>query len=157
MPLKTYPFDNGDYVAFLKNPFGSLAVYSLTDGLVVQTDGVNCTLGVKPPSTLVKARTKLQARLLLVGMNNQTEDPAALAAQVAQTYGLSGAPGYTVEARQGKVLGAKYRLDLAGLPGALLPRNGHRAGQAPRQPGLPRLGPERPAGRPSSRSATATR
>lgn len=116
LPVKDYPFNDGDYVAFMKNPFGSLAVYSLTDGLAIQTDGMNCGVGIKPTAAVMKAGTKLRARLLLVGMNKLVEDPAALAARVAKDYGLAGAPAYTVEARQGEVLGTKYRLDLAASP-----------------------------------------
>ena len=35
--MRTFAFNKGDYIGFLKNPFGSLAVYSLTDGLVLGT------------------------------------------------------------------------------------------------------------------------
>ena len=114
--VKTYPFNKGDYVGFLKNTFGSLAVYSLTDGLVLNGDEVQFTVGVKSPDAVVKAGTKFRARLLLVGMHRLVEDPASLAAEIRTAYGVSGGPGYQVEARQGKVASQEYRLDLE--PGA---------------------------------------
>jgi hypothetical protein len=111
-PVKTYPFNKGDYVGFLKNPFGSLAVYSLTDGLVLQGDCMNFTVGVKPPESGVKEGTKFKVKLLLIGMHNQVENPASLAATIRTAYGLSGDSGNQVEAKQGKVVGQEYRLDI---------------------------------------------
>ena len=115
-PVKTYPFNKGDYVGCFKNYFGSLAVYSLTDGLVLNGDGVNFTVGLKSPGPVVKAGTRFRVRLLLVGMHRQVNDPVSLAATIRTAYGVAGGPGYEVKAQQGKVASQEYRLDLE--PGA---------------------------------------
>ncbi|MGA2617560.1 MAG: hypothetical protein ABSF26_08130 [Thermoguttaceae bacterium] len=115
-PLRTYAFNRGDYVGFLKNPFGSLAVYSLTDGLVLSGDGVNFGVGIKPTAPVMKAGTKLRVRLLMAGMHRLVADPAALAARIRSDYGLLGAPSYSVEAQAGKVVDQQYVLTLAAAP-----------------------------------------
>jgi|GEM_PF-3035874 len=120
-PVKTYPFNKGDYIGFLNNPFGSLAVYSMTDGLVLDGDGVNFIVGVKPTSSKIKAGTKIRARVLMVGMNRQIKDPTELAATIRSAYGLNTKPGYEIDAKQGKIVSQEYRLDLkAGTKGCYL-------------------------------------
>jgi hypothetical protein len=111
-PMAVTPFNRGDYVGILHSIFGSLAVYSLTDGLVLWGDGVNFQVGIKTPAGVVKRGTQAQASLLLVGINRLVAEPDKLAAQVAADYGLSGPPAYRVEARQGKVTGQDCRLTL---------------------------------------------
>ena len=102
-PMALTPFNRGDYIGILHSIFGSLAVYSLTDGLVLWGDGINHQVGIKTPAGTVARGTKLTAKLLLVGMNRLVAEPDKLAAQVAADYGLSGAPAYQVQAEQGKV------------------------------------------------------
>ena len=67
---------------------------------------------MKSPDAVVKAGTKFKVKLLLVGMHNQVEDPASLAAAIRTAYGVAGGSGYQVEVRQGKVVGQEYRLEL---------------------------------------------
>ena len=44
--------------------------------------------------------------------SGRVENPALLAETIRADYGVTGAPGYQVEARQGKVVGQEYRLEL---------------------------------------------
>jgi len=111
-PVESFPFNRGDYVGLLKSPFGSLAVYSLTDGLMLTGDGVNYGVGFDNKTTELKAGTKLRARVLMVGMHRMVQDPVVLAAKIAQDYGLSGAPAYQVAAVQGTAGPADYPLQL---------------------------------------------
>jgi len=116
--LKTWPFTRGDYLCILKGIFGSLAVYSLSDDLVLWGDGVNYQVGVKTEPGRLPAGARMDAKLLLVGINRLTEDPEKLAAQVAVDYGLGGAPSYRVQAQQGSVAGHEYVLSLQQADGA---------------------------------------
>jgi len=111
-PMAVTPFNRGDYLGILHSIFGSLAVYSLTDGLVLWGDGVNHQVGIKTPAGAVAKGAKLEAKLLLVGMNRLVAEPDKLAAQVAADYGLSGPPAYQVTAEQGQVTGQDYVLAL---------------------------------------------
>ncbi len=111
-PVTVTPFDRGDYVGILQGVFGSLAVYSLTDGLVLWGDGINYEVGIKTPAGTVAKGTKLSARLLLVGINRLEADPVKLAAQVASAYGITGKPEYAVKAERGSVLSQDYVLAL---------------------------------------------
>ncbi len=111
-PMQVTPFNRGDYLGILHSIFGSLAVYSLTDGLVLWGDGVNHQVGIKTPAGTVAKGTTLSAKLLLVGMNRLVAEPERLAAQVAADYGLSGPPAYNVEAEQGKVTDQQVTLTL---------------------------------------------
>lgn len=122
-PLRRFPFNRGDWLAFLKSPFGSLAVYSLSDGLVLQGDGVNYGVGFQPAGDVIRAGTRCRARLLLVGLHRAVEDPKALAAQVARDYGLSGPPAYAFNVEQGAVEATDYPVRLrAGTEGCLVAR-----------------------------------
>jgi hypothetical protein len=112
-PVQTFPFNQGDYVGLLKSPFGSLVVYSLSDGLLLQGDGVNYGVGFKPDGEVLKAGTKLRARLLQVGLHRLVDDPAALAAKIATDYGLSGASAYTFAATHGSAGAPDYPQPLA--------------------------------------------
>jgi hypothetical protein len=112
-PLQTFPFNRGDYVGLLKSPFGSLVVYSLGEGLLLQGDGVNYGLGFKPDGAVLKAGSKRRARLLQVGLHRKVDDPAALAAKIVADYGLTGAPAYTFAATQGTVGAPDYPAPLA--------------------------------------------
>jgi hypothetical protein len=107
-PVQSFAFNKGDYVGLLKSPFGSLAVYSLTDGLVIAGDGVNYGVGFKPTGAVYAKGTKLRARLLLVGMHRLVADPAAAAAQFAADFGLTGTPTWKFEPVQGTVGPADY-------------------------------------------------
>jgi hypothetical protein len=109
---KVFPFNKGDYLAFLKNNFGSLAVYSLSDGIVLQGDGVNFTIGIKPTAKNTKAGAKIKVKLLLVGMHRLVKDPTKLAAKICSDYGISGNPSYLVNCDNGKIISQRYRLDL---------------------------------------------
>jgi len=117
-PVRTFPFDRGDYIGILGNVFGSLFVYSLSDDLVLEGDGINYGLGIKAPAGTLPTGTQRRARLLLVGMHRLVDDPVKLAAQVARDYGLAGAPSYTVEAEQGTVVSQEYVLQLDGSHGS---------------------------------------
>ncbi len=122
-PVQSHPFNRGDYVGLLKSPFGSLAVYSLTDGLVISEDGVNCGVGFKPEGELYEQGTKLRARLLLVGMHRLVDDPVALAAKIVKDYGIVGEPAYKFSVQHGKALPADYPAPLqAGPDGCFLGR-----------------------------------
>ena len=44
--------------------------------------------------------------------SGRVENPALLAETIRADYGVTGAPGYQVEVRQGKVVGQEYRLEL---------------------------------------------
>ncbi len=110
--VKVFPFNKGDYLGLVKSPFGSMVAYSLTDGLVLEGDGVNYGVGLKAEGALLKAGTKVNARVLLVGMHRMVPDPEALAAKVAADYGLGAAPAYQVAVEKGKVLGQEYVLRL---------------------------------------------
>lgn len=112
-PMHTLPFKRGDYVAILHSLFGSLAVYSLSDDLVLWGDGVNYQVGIKTAPGMFKANVPAEARLLLVGINRLVADPAKLAAQVRTDYGLAGPPAYQVQADQGAVTGQEYLLTLS--------------------------------------------
>ena len=116
-PLESFPFNRGDYIGLLQSPFGSLAVYSLSDGLVIQGDGVNYGVGFKPEGDVYKKGTKLRARVLMVGMHRLVADPAALAAQIAKDYGLAGEPAWKFEPQQGKVGAPDYPVALEAGPG----------------------------------------
>jgi hypothetical protein len=102
--LKTIPFNRGDYIGLLNSIFGSLAVYSLSDNLVLHGDGVNYLVGLKTPPGVVARGKQGRAKLLLVGMHRLVDDPVGLAAKVAADYGLSGGPAYNVVPNQGEVL-----------------------------------------------------
>ncbi|MDD5704654.1 MAG: hypothetical protein PHR35_01925 [Kiritimatiellae bacterium] len=119
VPLRTLPFDAGDYAGFVKSPFGSLAVYSLTDGLTLGSDGVNVSVRINATGGVVKAGTRYRVRLLSVGMHREVADPVALAAAIRYQYGLGvPATGYTVLADQGSVVEQSYVLTLAASEGA---------------------------------------
>ncbi|MHB9024692.1 MAG: hypothetical protein ACYC7E_11045 [Armatimonadota bacterium] len=111
--MKALPFDAGDYLGLTKSPFGSMVAYSLTDGLTLWGDGVNYRVGIKPTGTVLKAGTKLRAKILLVGMHRGVTDPAALAAKVRADYGLAGKASYAVEVKQGAVTDQQYILRAA--------------------------------------------
>ena len=115
-PVRTVAFNKGDYFGFLKNAFGSLAVYSLTDGLVLTGDGGNFNVGIKASGPVTKAGTKCRVRLLLAGMHRQVSDPAALAAKIRTDYGIAKAPSYSVKAQVGQVVDQQYVLALAASP-----------------------------------------
>jgi hypothetical protein len=118
-PMTVTPFNRGDYIGILYGVFGSLAVYSLTDGLVLWGDGINHEIGIKTPAGTIAKGTKLNARLLLVGINRLEADPVKMAAQVASAYGLTGKPEYRVRTERGSVLSQDYVLSLqAGKQGA---------------------------------------
>ncbi|HEY3397206.1 MAG TPA: hypothetical protein VGM19_06040 [Armatimonadota bacterium] len=116
-PLESWDFNKGDYVGLIKSPFGSLAVYSLTDGLVIAGDGVNYSVGFKPTGAVYAQGAKLRARMMMVGMHRLVTDPAALAAQFAVDYGLTGTPTWKFEPFQGTVLPADYPAALQAGPG----------------------------------------
>ncbi len=116
-PLESFPFNRGDYVGLLQSPFGSLAVYSLTDGLVLQGDGVNYGVGFQPEGDVYRKGTKLRARVLMVGMHRLVADPAALAAQIATDYGLRGEPTWKFEPQEGTVGAPDYPVALEAGPG----------------------------------------
>jgi hypothetical protein len=116
-PVESWPFNRGDYLGLLQSPFGSLAVYSLTDGLVIQGDGVNYGVGFKPTGEVYPRGTKLRARVLMVGMHRLVDDPAALAAQIAKDYGLSGEPAWKFAPQQGQVGAPDYPVSLEAGPG----------------------------------------
>lgn len=118
VPLRFLPFDVGDYAGLIKSPFGSLAVYSLTDGLTLGCDNVNASVYISATGGVVKAGTKYRVRMLAVGMNRLVQDPAALAAAIQNQYGLGvPATGYTVQADQGAVTDQAYVLKLAAMDG----------------------------------------
>jgi hypothetical protein len=130
-PLHTVPFNRGDYVGLLESPFGSLAVYSLSDGLLLQGDGVNYGVGFKPDGEVLKAGTRLRARMLLVGMHRKVKDPTALAAKIAQDYGIGGPAAYALAVTQGAAGAADYPVPLqAGKDGCFLARLTAVAGMA---------------------------
>jgi hypothetical protein len=107
-PLRSLPFNRGDYAGLLQSPFGSLAVYSLSDGLVLDGDGVNYGVGFKPQADVLPSGTRLRARMLLVGMHRLVKDPAALAAKIARDYGIAGPPAYAFAVRHGAAGGPDY-------------------------------------------------
>ncbi|NUQ61551.1 MAG: hypothetical protein HUU20_03625 [Pirellulales bacterium] len=107
-PVQTIPFNRGDYIGLLHSPFGSLAVYSLSDGLLLAGDGVNYGVGFKPDGDVLRAGAKLRARMLLVGMHRMVDDPAALAEKIVGEYGLTGRPSYAFAVAQGEAGGADY-------------------------------------------------
>jgi hypothetical protein len=111
-PMKQVPFKRGTYLCFLKGIFGSLAVYSLSDDLMLWGDGVNYLVGIKTPEGTLKAGTRCQAKLLMVGINRLVADPEKLAAQVVASYGLAGTPEYQLQAEQGEVTDQQYTLSL---------------------------------------------
>jgi hypothetical protein len=116
-PLQTWAFNRGDYVGLLQSPFGSLAVYSMTDGLVLSGDGVNYGVGFKPEIPGVfKKGDHLRAMLMLVGMHRLVPDPAALAAQVAKDYALAGPPAWKITPQQGTQGVPDYPVQLAAGP-----------------------------------------
>jgi hypothetical protein len=108
---QAFNLNKGDYLGLLKSSFGSLVIYSLTDGLVADC-GSPYMLGIKPKGNIIKAGTKFRARLLLVGIPNNASDPAAVAAKIISDYGLGKNPSYKVEASQGRVAGQEYLLNL---------------------------------------------
>jgi hypothetical protein len=111
-PVQRFPFNRGDYVGLLKSPFGSLVVYSLTDGLVLTGDGVNYGVGFDNQRTALKAGTKLRAKMLMVGMHRLVSDPVALAEKIARDYAVAGQPVYQFDTAQGTVGPADYPVDL---------------------------------------------
>jgi len=120
-PLHTVPFNQGDYIGLLKSPFGSLAVYSLSQGLLLRGDGVNYGVGFKPEGDVLKAGTRRRARLLQVGMHRMVEDPAALAAKIARDYGVAGPPAYAFAVTHGAAGATGYPAPLqAGKDGCFL-------------------------------------
>lgn len=122
-PLHTVPFNRGDYVGLLQSPFGSLAVISLSDGLVLEGDGVNYGVGFRSGGDVLKAGTTLRARMLLVGMHRRVDDPAALAAKIVQDYGIIRAPAYAFATAQGAAGVPDYPASLqAGVDGCFLGR-----------------------------------
>lgn len=112
VPMKQVPFKRGTYLCFLNSAFGSLAVYSLSDDLVLWGDGVNYLVGIRTEPGVVKAGTQCQARLLLVGINRLVVNPDRLAAQVLSSYGIAGPPTYQVQAEKGEVGDQQYLLNL---------------------------------------------
>jgi hypothetical protein len=122
-PVHTVPFNRGDYVGLLQSPFGSLAVVSLSDGLVLEGDGVNYGVGFKPDGDMLKAGTKFRARMLQVGMHRKVADPAALVAKIVQDYGIAGPPAYSFAVTQGAAGAPDYPASLqAGTDGCSLGR-----------------------------------
>lgn len=111
-PMHTVPFTRGAYLCLLHSVFGSLAVYSLSDDLVLWGDGVNYQVGVQTRAGTIEAGTTCRAALLLVGINRLEAEPEKVAAQVASAYGLAGTPTYEVQAEAGRVLGRQYVLSL---------------------------------------------
>ena len=117
-PLESFPFNPGDYVAFTKSPFGSLAVYSLTNGLVLEGDGVNYSLGLNPQvAGVFKQGDHYRALVMMVGMHRLVADPVALAAQVARDYGLCGPPAWKFTPQQGTQGVPAYPVQLTAGPG----------------------------------------
>ncbi|MBM3957866.1 MAG: hypothetical protein FJ313_07430, partial [Gemmatimonadetes bacterium] len=110
--VKTLPFDQGDFIGVLGNVFGSLFVYSLTDGLVLEGDGINYNVGISAPPGTLPAGTQRRATVLLVGMHRLVDDPVKLATQIVEDYGLAGPPSYAVEADTGSVVAQQYELQL---------------------------------------------
>jgi hypothetical protein len=107
-PLHTVPFNRGDYIGLLRSPFGSLAVYSLSDGLLLEGDGVNYGVGFQPDGERLKAGLRFRARMLLVGMHRKVQDPAALAAKIARDYGIAGPSAYRFAVAAGAAGVADY-------------------------------------------------
>jgi hypothetical protein len=105
-------FNRGDFLGLYKSPFGSFVAYSLTDGLHLEASGGEYTVGFKPTGKLLKRGTKLNARVLFVGLHREVQDPAALAGEIVRQFGLAGPPSYTIEAQAGRVISQQYTLDL---------------------------------------------
>ena len=116
-PVQNWAFNPGDYVGLLQSPYGSLAVYSLTNGLVLQGDGVNYGVGFKPETPGVfKKGDHYRAMLMLVGMHRLVDDPASLAGAIDKEYGLSGAPAWKITPQQGTQGVPDYPVQLAASP-----------------------------------------
>jgi hypothetical protein len=96
----------------LRSPFGSLAVYSLSDGLLLEGDGVNYGVGFRPRGDVLPAGTRLRARMLLVGMHRKVSDPAGLAAKIVQDYGIRGPAAYKFAVVAGTAGAADYPASL---------------------------------------------
>ncbi|MCC6579254.1 MAG: hypothetical protein IT440_02345 [Phycisphaeraceae bacterium] len=112
-PGRTAGFNRGDYVGFLKDPFGSQIVYSLTDGLVIHGGPRGYQIGISHKDDALRAGTQKRAKLLFVGLPRTVEDPAALAEQIKQQFGLGvSATGYTVKLTAGSVREQEYQLKL---------------------------------------------
>ena len=73
---------------------------------------MNYGVGFKPDGSVFKAGTKLRARLLQVGMHRMVDDPAALAAKIAQDYGITAGPAYTLTSTHGTVGAPDYPVPL---------------------------------------------
>lgn len=106
-----YSFNKGDYYVYTGNPFGGMAVYSLTDGLYINGDGASRQVLLKSDGNAVKAGSKFKIRLLIVGMHREFPDHYGLAAKVKADFGLGAKPSYQVECKEGKITSQEYTLD----------------------------------------------
>jgi len=102
------PLAPGGYVAFYPDFWGSLAVFPLSEGLVLKT-GDNAEIGLERPDETLTAGTTLTARSLVVrgafGENTEAEFD-----RLRDAYGLDGSPGYHVEVTRGELLSSSYIL-----------------------------------------------
>jgi len=106
----------GGYAAFYPNFWGSLAVYPLTEGLVLRT-GDTTQIGLSRPSETLKAGTVLTARALVVrGAFGQTGSEEF--DTLRDTLGLDGSTAYTPKVARGELLDTRYILRLKAQEGA---------------------------------------
>jgi len=119
------PFGKGAWVAFLDSPLGGAIMYSLSDGLRLRMvlPGRNNAVVELPAEGAPQGKGQSgQADLLIVGIPRETEATRALpfpstriVERFTRDFALAGgSPGYTVQARTGRVTGQRYILEVDG-------------------------------------------
>ncbi|MBQ7649795.1 MAG: hypothetical protein IJS15_02490, partial [Victivallales bacterium] len=101
--------NNGDFIIYQGNSYGTLVVFFLSDGIKMDGDMLAFKAGADVP-----AGTKYHARLLFVGMNKLVEDPYEAALKFGKDFGLHSKPSYTIDSTTATVIGNDFELKLKG-------------------------------------------
>ena len=108
-PVECCAFNKGDYMGFLKNPFGSLAVYSLTDGLVLERRRREFQRGRQADRAGDESGHEVASAAAVGGNAPPSGGPRRAGGQDRADYGIGAAPSYSVKAQVGRVRGSAIR------------------------------------------------
>lgn len=118
------PFNPGAYGAFLDSPLGGAAVFSLTEGLTIETrlpKKSQIVIRLPKENSPTRKGDEETVRLLFVGVPRMTKYTRNFPSSSTETierfrsdFGFKGKPAYKIESKAGLVTGTRYILDING-------------------------------------------